>query len=112
MRLETFTMLSRRFEITVVRISGESRTFNVHSHYSVRTFLQWVREDMNVPMGRWIRLVGDDEVIDPVRVGVTRPPFIERWPLDDYYVQSQRAPRVELRHYGIYDSCTLTLVVM
>ena len=111
MRLETFTMPSRRFEITVVRISGESRTFNVHSHYSVRTFLQWVREDMNVPMGRWIRLVGDDEVIDPVHVGLPRPPFIERWPLDDYYVPGQRAPRVELRRYGIYDSCTLNLVV-
>ena len=106
-------MPPRSFEITVVRLSGESCTFVVTSHHCAKAFLQRVRTDMNVPLGRMgMKLVGDDVVLDPIRVGTSRPPFMERWAVDDYYVPGQRFPRVELRHYGIYNSCTLTLVVV
>jgi hypothetical protein len=99
--------------ITVVRLSGESNTFfPVMRHHSMRGFLEWVRVEM-VPTGRQFKLLLGGMEIDPCRVGIVRPPHIQHWPEDDGYFDQRRLfPKVEVRHYGIWEDTTLTLVLM
>ena len=99
-----------RFDITVVRPSGEGHTFDVNSHNCFRSFIERVRNEMGVPNGQFIKLLWDDVVLDPV---TTRPPFMPDWPETNLPWWDRRVPRVErveLRHYGICGPCTLTLV--
>ena len=39
-------MPKSRFTVTVVRLSGEERAFEVHSHWSLRHFLEYVAAEM------------------------------------------------------------------
>jgi hypothetical protein len=95
----------RRFTVTVVRLSGEGRAFEVHSHWSLRHFLEYVAAEMRVPVG--FRFLMGDTVLDPDRVG-------EAWLAEQREFEPgllhQDVRRVELRHWGIYDNVTLALV--
>ena len=97
----------RRFTVTVVRLSGEGRAFEVHSQRSLRHFLEYVAAAMRVPVG--FRFLMGDTVLDPDRVG-------EAWLAEQRKLEPRFLPedvrRVELRHWGIRDDVTLTLVAM
>ena len=97
--------VTRRFTVTVVRLSGEGRAFEVHSRWSLRHFLEYVAAEMRVPVG--FRFLMGDTVLDPDRVG-------EAWLAEQREFEPgllhQDVRRVELRHWGIYDNVTLALV--
>ena len=101
--------------ITVARLSGESNTFfPVMKHHSMLGFLEWVREEM-VPTGRKFKLLLGEMDIDPVHVETVRPPHIQDWPQHNGHFETRRMsgyPKVEMRHYGIREDTTLTLVLM
>ena len=102
------------FTVTVVSLSGESRTFYpMAKHYSMKRLVDWVEEEM-VPQCHLFKLVLGDMVIDPydVRSQDVRPPhYTDNWPeWDGYFTPDLRFPRKELRHYGIYQDTTLSLV--
>jgi hypothetical protein len=89
-----------RFTVTVVRLSGESRMFeNVAAHWALRGFKDFVAIEMGVT-GQ-CALVWDDTELDPERIGAA-------WSALHGVAPTFR--RVELRHYGIYNDVTLTLV--
>ena len=95
----------RRFTVTVVRLSGEGHAFEVHSHRSLRHFLEYVAEEMRVPDG--FRFLMGDTLLDPDGVS-------EAWLAEQREFEPRLLPqhvrRVELRHWDIYDDVTLTLV--
>ena len=107
--------LSPPVRITVVRLSGESNAFfPVMKHHSMLGFLEWVREEM-VPTGTKFKLLLGEMEIDPVHVETVRPPHIQHWPQDNGHFDPRRMsgyPKVEVRHYGIWEDTTLTLVLM
>jgi hypothetical protein len=85
----------RYFRVRVVRLSGEGTDFEVHSHMCLMTFMQRVCNDMM--LGANWKLVYQNHVLDHNNVG---PSWDGR-----HYIR-----RVELRHWDIYDECTLTVV--
>ena len=104
--------LSPPVRITVVRLSGESNAFfPVFKHRSTLGFLEWVREEM-VPTGTNFKLLLGEMEIDPVHVETVRPPHIQHWPGDGSGWNFSRHPKVQVRHYGIREDTTLTLVLM
>jgi len=97
-----------RVLITVVKLSGESRTFEMKTHNSITYLLDQVEWQM-VPKGMRFKLVMGDLVIDPENMMPFWPPGIEFPPGSGYF--TDRPTRIELRHLGIYEDTTLTLVI-
>ena len=96
-------MAPRRFVITVRMLSGSGSgvDFDVHSNMSACGFYTWVAEKMNWPEGTF-RLLDQCDELSSTKHRATHDP--EGFP---YHLPLRR---VELRHWGIRNDITLTLV--
>ena len=72
-----------RVLITVVKLSGESRTFEMKTHNSMYYLLDEVQAEM-VPKKAHFKLVKGDAVINPEEMMATWPPGMEFPPGSGY----------------------------
>ena len=98
----------RYFRVRVVRLSGEGTDFEVHSHMSLMAFMEMVCNDMM--LGANWKLVYQNHVLDHNNVGPSCDPDVIGPMSSVNRCFAFRVRRVELRHWDIYDECTLTVV--